>query len=58
MFIHGMCYKSLTANFKMQWDSLVALVMHVALVVTLTGFLGWEALLMTLLVPLFIVHAI
>ena len=58
MFVHGMCYKSLTANFKMHWDSLVALILHVVLVVMVATFLGWEALLLTVLGPLFIVHAI
>lgn len=57
MFVHGMCYKSLKSSFKMHWDSLVALILHVILV-TVFAFIGWQVLVLTLLVPLFVVHAI
>jgi omega-6 fatty acid desaturase (delta-12 desaturase) len=57
MFVHGMCYKSLKANFKMHWDSLAALILHLTLVTSCLIFLDVATLFLTLLIPLFVVHS-
>jgi omega-6 fatty acid desaturase (delta-12 desaturase) len=56
MFLKGMCYRSLKVNPRMHWDSAAILVFHVASIVGF-AFAGWDILLLTLMLPLFIVHA-
>jgi acyl-lipid omega-6 desaturase (Delta-12 desaturase) len=50
-FLWGMCVLSLTRNPSKHWDSAVALVMHLAIGVTLVLTLGWSAFLLGFLLP-------
>ncbi|HYV28211.1 MAG TPA: fatty acid desaturase [Candidatus Eisenbacteria bacterium] len=53
VFLYGMClYPSLT-KLREHYDCLIAFVLHVVLAAAITWFLGWEALLLVLVVPLF-----
>jgi len=53
VFLYGMClYPSLT-KLREHYDCLIAFVLHVMLAAAITWFLGWEALLLVLVVPLF-----
>ena len=53
VFLYGMClYPSLT-KLREHYDCLIAFVLHVVLAAAITWFLGWEALLLILVVPLF-----
>jgi omega-6 fatty acid desaturase (delta-12 desaturase) len=52
-FLYGMClYPSLT-KLREHYDCLIAFVLHVVLAGAIAWFLGWEALLLILVVPLF-----
>ena len=57
MFLHGMCYRSLKTNPRFHWDSGLAIVLHVTMIVVFAIF-SVQALVLTLLLPLFIVHSI
>jgi omega-6 fatty acid desaturase (delta-12 desaturase) len=58
IFLYGMClYPSIT-KFRAHFDCLIAFVVHIALGVVITVFLGWPALLLTLVLPHFIASAI
>ena len=58
IFLHGMClYPSLT-KLRLHADCLVAFVLHITLAVSITVFLGWPALFLTLIIPHFIGSAI
>jgi omega-6 fatty acid desaturase (delta-12 desaturase) len=58
VFLHGMClYPSLT-KLQEHYDCLIAFVLHVLLVASIAWFLGWQALLLTLVIPLFSACAI
>lgn len=52
IFVFGMCTSSFVRNPRKNWDSLVALVLHVALAVLLVMTLGVEAWFFGLLLPL------
>jgi len=53
VFLYGMClYPSLT-KLREHYDCLIAFVLHVVLAAAIAWFLGWEALLFVLVVPLF-----
>ncbi|MBY0370415.1 fatty acid desaturase [bacterium] len=54
IFILGMCTKSFLTDPKRHFDSLVALVVHVALLVGLTHFFGWETTFFSFFLPLFV----
>lgn len=56
-FLWGMCLLSLIRNPSKHWDSAVALVMHVAVGVTLVLTLGWSAMFLGFLVPAIISSA-
>ncbi len=56
-FLWGMCLLSLTRNPSKHWDSAVALVMHVAVGVTLVLTLGWTAMFLAFLLPAIISSA-
>jgi omega-6 fatty acid desaturase (delta-12 desaturase) len=58
IFLYGMClYPSLT-KVRLHIDCLVAFVVHIALASVITIFLGWQALLLSLIIPHFIGSAI
>ena len=54
IFLYGMCISGFLRRPKRNWDSALALLVHVALAVTLTLTLGWQGLLFVLLVPLLV----
>jgi omega-6 fatty acid desaturase (delta-12 desaturase) len=58
MFIIGMCYRSFTKNPAKHWDSLVALIFHVAAAVCIFLFLGWQTWLLTFFVPFLLAFAL
>ena len=58
IFLFGMCVYPFFNNPRKHYDSLIAFVVHVALVTCVTVFLGAQALLLTLLVPYSIAMAI
>jgi omega-6 fatty acid desaturase (delta-12 desaturase) len=58
VFLYGMCIYPFFNNPREHYDCLIASVVHIALAVTITYFLGWLALLLTLLIPYFIASAI
>lgn len=58
IFLGGMCVFPLLRKPREHYDCLIALVIHVAVGVTLTLMFGWQALLLTQLVPVFIAGAI
>ncbi|MDC3957617.1 fatty acid desaturase family protein [Polyangium jinanense] len=58
IFLGGMCISAFLRNPKENWDSAAALVLHAALVTTITYFFGWEMTLLVLVGPLFIACAL
>jgi omega-6 fatty acid desaturase (delta-12 desaturase) len=58
IFILGMCVKSFVTDPKRHYDSLVALVVHFALLAGLTYFFGWQTAVLSLLLPLFVACAL
>ncbi|TKC97261.1 fatty acid desaturase family protein [Polyangium fumosum] len=58
IFLAGMCISAFLRNPKENWDSAAALVLHAALVATITYFFGWEMTLLVLVGPLFIACAL
>jgi len=56
MFLYGMCLQSFLSSPRRHWDSLIVLILHVAMTVLLLVFLGPVVWLLTLFLPLFIVH--
>lgn len=58
IFLAGMCISSFVRNPRENWDSSAALVLHAALVATITYFFGWEMTLLVLVGPLFIACAL
>ena len=51
MFIYGMCIQSFLSSPRRHYDSLIALVLHSALAVSVAVFVGWQALLLSITVP-------
>ena len=58
MFIYGMCINPFLNNPKKHYDCLIALLIHVAISVTLVAFWGWQQLLLTQTLPHLITYAI
>jgi omega-6 fatty acid desaturase (delta-12 desaturase) len=58
MFLFGMCLYPFFNHPKKHVDCLVAFLAHVALGVVLVWFIGWTALFLTLVIPIFIAAAI
>ncbi|HMJ90437.1 MAG TPA: fatty acid desaturase [Candidatus Acidoferrum sp.] len=57
IFLFGMCVYPFFNKPSKHYDSLIAFIVHLALVATVTFFLGWQALLLTIVVPFFIAMA-
>jgi omega-6 fatty acid desaturase (delta-12 desaturase) len=57
IFILGMCVKSFLTDPRRHWDSLLALVVHVALIVYLS-FFGWDVVFLSLQLPLIVASAL
>ena len=58
MFLYAMCLKPFVKNPRQNLDCLIALIVHVAISAALLIFGGWRALLLTQLIPHFIIHAV
>lgn len=58
IFLFGMCVYPFFNNPREHYDSLIAFVLHLALITVVAVFLGAQALLLTILVPYFIATAI
>jgi omega-6 fatty acid desaturase (delta-12 desaturase) len=58
VFLVGMCVFPLLEKLREHYDCLIALVVHAAIATFLTVFFGWQALLLTLLIPVSIAGAI
>jgi omega-6 fatty acid desaturase (delta-12 desaturase) len=58
IFLGGMCVSAFLRNPRENWDSAIAFVLHVALLVTITYFFGWQMTLLVLVGPLFIACAL
>jgi omega-6 fatty acid desaturase (delta-12 desaturase) len=51
VFLYGMCIYPFLNHPRKHYDCLLALVVHIVIGVTLTLFIGWQALLLTQLIP-------
>jgi acyl-lipid omega-6 desaturase (Delta-12 desaturase) len=58
VFLYGMCLYPCVTKLREHYDGLLALVVHVLIAVTITGFFGWPALWLTVILPQFIASAI
>ena len=58
VFLYGMCVYPCINNLRQHYDCLIAALLHVGLAAAITWFFGWQALLLTLVVPHFIASAI
>jgi acyl-lipid omega-6 desaturase (Delta-12 desaturase) len=58
VFLYGMCLAPFFNNPREHFDCLIAFVLHTAIGVAITFFFGWQALLLTQLIPYFITAAI
>jgi omega-6 fatty acid desaturase (delta-12 desaturase) len=58
VFLHGMCVYPFFNDRKEHSDCLIALAIHLAVSVALTIFFGWQALVLTQILPHFIASAI
>ena len=58
VFLWGMCISPFVHNPRAHYDCLIALLVHCAISATLIHFFGWSALLLTQILPNFIVYAI
>jgi omega-6 fatty acid desaturase (delta-12 desaturase) len=57
MFLFGMCLKPFFSHPKKHFDCLIAFVLHISISGLLFYYGGWWALLLTQLVPHFIIHS-
>jgi len=58
VFLIGMCITPVFRDPKRHFDSVIALVIHLALNAAILYYLGWLALLLTITIPFFIASAI
>ncbi len=58
MFIYGMCIQSFLSSPRRHYDSLIALVLHLAFVVSVAVCFGWQALLLAIILPFSIATAV
>ena len=58
MFMYGMCIQSFRSSPRRHYDSVIALVLHAALAGSVAVFLGWQTLLLSILLPFWIACAI
>ncbi len=58
MFLFGMCISSLMSSPRRHLDSLLALILHAALITLTIIFLGWQAWLAGIMIPFFIATGI
>lgn len=58
MFMYGMCIQSFRSSPRRHYDSLIALALHSAFAVSIAVFLGWQTLLLSIIIPFWIACAI
>ena len=58
MFVLGMCLNSFRSSPSRHWDSLCAIILHIAVYVVTYYFLGWMAVVCGVVLPSFIGYAI
>ena len=58
MFIYGMCINPFLNDPRKHFDCLIALLVHIAIGITITLLFGWQALLLAQTIPHFIADAI
>ena len=58
VFLYGMCLAPFITNPREYYDCIIAFVVHLVIAVSITWFLGWQALLLTQIIPHFIASAI
>ena len=58
VFLYGMCISPFVNDPKKHFDCLIALLLHVAIGVSLTFFWGWQALLLTQTIPHLVASAV
>jgi omega-6 fatty acid desaturase (delta-12 desaturase) len=58
VFLYGMCLYPAVTKLREHYECLIAVMVHILLTVGITWFLGWEALLLTLVIPHFVASAI
>lgn len=55
-FMYGMCIQSFSVNFKKHWDSLVVLLIHIAIGASVFYFFGGLTFLLAFFMPFFLSH--
>lgn len=58
MFIYGMCFQSFLSSPRRHYDSLIAIIIHFTGGFAICWFLGWQALLLSVIIPFTIASAI
>jgi omega-6 fatty acid desaturase (delta-12 desaturase) len=58
IFLYGMCLYPAVTKLREHYECLIAVVVHALLGLAITWFLGWQALLLTLVIPHFVASAI
>jgi omega-6 fatty acid desaturase (delta-12 desaturase) len=58
VFLYGMCLYPAVTRLREHYECLIAVVVHLLLGLAITWFLGWHALLLTLVIPHFVASAI
>lgn len=53
-FLYGMCLQSFRSSPSKHWDSLLAIILHIAVTIYFLVSLGWATWLFTLFIPFFI----
>jgi len=51
MFLYGMCVRSFICSPKRHWDSLIALIFHIGISVSIFVYLGWLPWLLAAVIP-------
>lgn len=54
MFFFGISMQSFLSNPRKHYDSLIAMILHITLIIVVIHFLGWQAWLFSMFVPFFI----
>jgi omega-6 fatty acid desaturase (delta-12 desaturase) len=58
MFMFGMCVRSFLSCPKRHFDSLVALIIHIAASVAIFWLMGWQVWLFCVFIPYFVAHGL
>lgn len=58
IFLHGMCLYPCLNNFRKHFDCFIAFILHIVIAVTLVFLIGWQGLILTMLLPHLIACAI